>query len=154
MKPKFFSSRKRAASAESLVRTAPPSKVWKSFVPIFVEDVFGLSRDELWVHLWDRGVQTRRYFYPGAHLCEPYCSEMPWFKDLLPVTRLARETILCLPCYYDLSDLQAARVCGAIAEARKNAHTIKAWYKKLLRATPAPKHLVPLVQALRRGNSP
>ena len=123
------------------------------YLPIFVEEGFGLDRDELWAHLWDRGVQTRRYFYPGAHLCEPYRSEMPWFKDLLPVTRRVSETILCLPCYYDLTDLQAARVCGAISEAGKNAAAIKAWYKKLLGATAAPPHLAALVQALRRENA-
>ncbi|HAM34317.1 MAG TPA: dTDP-4-dehydro-6-deoxyglucose aminotransferase [Elusimicrobia bacterium] len=121
------------------------------YLPVFVQRDFGISRDQLWARLWSRGVQTRRYFYPGAHLCEPYRSDMPWFKDLLPVARQVTETILCLPCYYDLSDQEVARVCQAVAEAGQDGARIKKWYKSLLRSSFGAPGMAPLVQALRRG---
>ena len=124
------------------------------YLPLFIEENFGVGRDQLWAHLWNEGIQTRRYFYPGAHLCEPYRSEMPWFKDLLPVTRRVTQTILCLPCYYDLADRDIARICHAIARARQDGAGIQRWYRGLLKSpAPAP-HMTPLVQALRRESLP
>lgn len=145
--------RRRLSAIRGLKLFEPSAEVRgnNQYLPIFVQDDFGLSRDELWVHLWDRGIQTRRYFYPGTHLCEPYRSEMPWFRDLLPETRQAAGTILCLPCYYDLTDRQASRVCEVIEESGKNAPVIKARHNKLLLSSKPSRPLAPLVEALRRG---
>jgi dTDP-4-amino-4,6-dideoxygalactose transaminase len=124
------------------------------YLPVFIESDFGLGRDQLWAWLWDQGIQTRRYFYPGAHLCEPYRSDMPWFKDMLPVTRKATEAVLCLPCYYDLTDRQIARICGAIAGARRDTAAVQRWYRGFLKsASPAP-HMALLAKALRREQAP
>lgn len=60
----------------------------------------GITRDDVWGYLWSQGIQTRRYFYPIISSFEPYSK----YSGKTPVAKNASEEILCLPCYFDLSD--------------------------------------------------
>jgi dTDP-4-amino-4,6-dideoxygalactose transaminase len=122
------------------------------YLAVFIEpEAFGLSRDQLWAYLWDNGIQTRRYFYPGLYRCEPYRSENAWDDASFPVTSRVTETVLCLPCYFDLSDENVKTVCQCIREACHRSGRIRGWYKRLLESTDAPKHMQPVVSSLKRS---
>jgi len=69
-----------------------------------------LSRDEVWAFLWSQGIQTRRYFYPLISKFAPYKR----FSSHTPIAQRAAEEILCLPCYYDLSDEMISKVIATI----------------------------------------
>ncbi len=61
------------------------------------ETIAGVSRDQMMDILWAENVLTRRYFYPGCHLMEPYRSYFPHAGLLLPVTNDLSQRILAMP---------------------------------------------------------
>jgi len=75
-----------------------------SYFPIFVnENKFGISRDELYFKLREKGIYGRRYFYP-------LISEFPAYRGLtsadpekLPVAESAAKQVICLPIYPELT---------------------------------------------------
>jgi dTDP-4-amino-4,6-dideoxygalactose transaminase len=74
-----------------------------SYFPIFVEDSYPLTRDELYETLKRRGFNARRYFYP-------LITDFPMYKNLaknrntaFPVATGSSRKVLCLPIYPDLA---------------------------------------------------
>lgn len=74
------------------------------YFPIFIEDGFPITRDELYQRLRECGVYARRYFYP-------LISEFPVYRGLpsaaqahLPVATEVSHRVLCLPIYQDLDE--------------------------------------------------
>lgn len=74
-----------------------------SYFPILVGPDYSLSRDGLYQELKEKGILSRRYFYP-------LITDMPMYRGIpsadpigLPNARLASSQILCLPIYPDLS---------------------------------------------------
>lgn len=70
-----------------------------SYFPIFVEDGYPLTRDQLYETLKARGVNGRRYFYP-------LITEFPMYRELqdsisgdLAFSKNAAEKVICLPIY-------------------------------------------------------
>src|SRR5436305_4502463 len=61
------------------------------------EAVAGINRDILDDILWAENVLTRRYFYPGCHRMEPYCSADPQAHLRLAQTERLAKMVLCLP---------------------------------------------------------
>lgn len=105
------------------------------YVVTFIDSAdFGLSRDQLWAYLWSKGVETRRYFYPGVHMCEPYRSHTPWFKSLLGVTNKTCSRVLCLPSYFDITDEDMESVSSLIREASDKRDEISRWYAEFSRS--------------------
>ncbi|MBQ9494586.1 MAG: DegT/DnrJ/EryC1/StrS family aminotransferase [Treponema sp.] len=88
-----------------------------SYFPIFItESEYGISRDALYEKLKERGIVTRRYFYP-------LISNFPIYKDIesaspqnLPVANKLASDVLCLPIYADLADEGVERVIGVVKE--------------------------------------
>ncbi|HAF44193.1 MAG TPA: hypothetical protein DCK83_04420 [Gallionellaceae bacterium] len=75
-----------------------------AYFPIFIEDDFPISRDELYRRMRECGVYARRYFYP-------LISEFPVYRGLsssvpgnLPVATDISQRVLCLPMYPDLDE--------------------------------------------------
>ncbi len=73
-----------------------------AYFPIFIEDDFPISRDELYLRMRECGVHVRRYFYP-------LISEFPVYRGLhssalsnLPVAADISHRVVCLPMYPDL----------------------------------------------------
>lgn len=60
------------------------------------ENRFGLGRDALTLALRAEGILARRYFHPGVHRMEPYCSESQP-RVALPNTEALARRVLLLP---------------------------------------------------------
>lgn len=98
----------------------PPASVTYNYayMPILInENQFGLTRDELYDRLRDRGIGTRKYFYPLTSEFDCYdfdCHDTPIALDI-------SRRILALPLYADL-DLDAVDfICSSIEEISEEA---------------------------------
>ncbi len=87
-----------------------------SYFPIFVEDDYPDSRDELYHRLKRHGVNGRRYFYP-------LITDFPMYRGLrsadpanLPVANRIAAQVLCLPLYPDLQEDVVQHICHLIAD--------------------------------------
>ena len=74
-----------------------------SYFPIFIDDEYPVSRDELYFKLRDNKIFARRYFYP-------LISDFPTYRGLssaqaenLPVANRVSNEIICLPIYAELA---------------------------------------------------
>lgn len=88
-----------------------------SYFPVLIGPEYPQTRDGLYKLLRDRGIFSRRYFYP-------LISEMPMYRGLpsalaanLPVATRIAQQVLCLPIHADLTDAEQARVIELIAGA-------------------------------------
>ena len=61
------------------------------------EQITNISRDNVIRALHAENVLARRYFYPGCHKLEPYCSEQESALQLLPHTEQVAQRVICLP---------------------------------------------------------
>jgi len=74
-----------------------------SYFPIIIDkEKFGISRDQLYSKLKEKGIFSRRYFYPLISNFSPYSSMKSSKLDNLPVANEIANSILCLPIYSDL----------------------------------------------------
>jgi dTDP-4-amino-4,6-dideoxygalactose transaminase len=88
-----------------------------AYMPILLKEAAACSRDALYEHLKNRGIFTRRYFFP-------LISEFPMYRQLssssserLPqAIRMSRQ-VICLPMASDLSQVDQERVIHAVREA-------------------------------------
>lgn len=87
-----------------------------AYFPIFVEPSYGISRDELYAKLKEKGIMGRRYFYPLITEFSPYKSYESAKKDNLPVANRIASEVICLPIYKGLSDEDVERVIAIIAD--------------------------------------
>ena len=85
-----------------------------SYFPILVGSDYPLSRDKLYERLKDRGIFSRRYFYP-------LITEFPMYKELpsaakgnLPQAGEVTKKVLCLPIYSTLSKDDVELIIGII----------------------------------------
>jgi dTDP-4-amino-4,6-dideoxygalactose transaminase len=74
----------------------------------------GVSRDELQQILWAENVLARRYFYPGCHRMEPYCSHHPHAGLLLPETERLVRLVLSLPNGTAIDQDEISKICQII----------------------------------------
>jgi dTDP-4-amino-4,6-dideoxygalactose transaminase len=87
------------------------------YFPILVDDsLFPRTRDEVYSHLKENKIYSRRYFYP-------LISQFPSYKGLpsagsenLPVAEEISRQILCLPIYADLPLSDVKRITDLILE--------------------------------------
>ena len=88
-----------------------------SYFPIFVDaEDYGLTRDELYFKMKEKGILGRRYFYPLISTFSTYCGLPSAAPENLPVaTRIANE-VICLPMHHGLSDEDVQRIISIINE--------------------------------------
>ena len=88
-----------------------------SYFPIFIEEEqFGMTRDELYFKMKERGILGRRYFYPLISSFHTYNGLVSSSPTNLPIaTRIAKE-VICLPMYHDLSIEEIDRVIRLITQ--------------------------------------
>ncbi len=86
-----------------------------AYFPIFFDDSFPISRDELFKKMKDAGIHPRRYFHP-------LISEFPMYRGLpsaqraiLPVATKAAQQVICLPIYPQLDLSVVDEIVGLIA---------------------------------------
>jgi dTDP-4-amino-4,6-dideoxygalactose transaminase len=96
------------------------------YIVVEVDDlVTGISRDMLDEILWAENVLTRRYFYPGCHLMEPYRTEEPEAHQCLPQTEKLVKTVLCLPTGSAISSAEITAICALIEFIVRHAEAVK-----------------------------
>ncbi len=89
------------------------------YFPIFVEDDFPLTRDQLYQRLRDDNIFARRYFYP-------LISEFPVYRGLhssaadnLPVAVDISHRVLCLPIYSELDEKTQDEIVKCVLSASR-----------------------------------
>ena len=90
------------------------------YFPIFVDaKEYGMTRDELYFKLQERGIFGRRYFYPLISTFSPYRNLPSATPENLPVaTRIANE-VICLPMHHALSEDDIERVVSVVKNPKK-----------------------------------
>ncbi len=78
-----------------------------------------VSRDDLYIQLKIRGVQTKRYFYPALHNQTLYCELDPGCRDRLRITEMISSRCLALPMYSHMSLDDADIICDIICKCFK-----------------------------------
>ncbi len=96
---------------------APSGVEWNyAYMPIFIESEHGVTRDELYDHLKEQQIYSRRYFYP-------LISQFPMYKGLpsaqpgqLPFAEDISSSVLCLPIYPTLTFDEVDRLITTISQ--------------------------------------
>ena len=86
-----------------------------SYFPIFINaEEYGMTRDELYFKMKEKGVLGRRYFYPLISTFSTYRGLPSATPENLPVaTKIANE-VICLPMHHALTDEDIERVLNCI----------------------------------------
>lgn len=88
-----------------------------SYFPIFIDaEDYGMTRDELYFKMKEKGILGRRYFYPLISTFSTYCGLPSAAPENLPVaTRIANE-VICLPMHHDLNNEDLVRILELIVK--------------------------------------
>ena len=86
-----------------------------SYFPIFVNsEIYGDSRDSLYLRMKEQGVLSRRYFYPLISNFPTYDGLPTANKENLPLGNKVADEVLCLPMHHLLSEEDINRVINLI----------------------------------------
>lgn len=86
------------------------------YFPIFIEEIFGLTRDELYTKFKEKNIFTRRYFYPLISNFSTYRGLPSANPKNLPNAYEMAQKVLCLPIYANLEPLIANKIADIILE--------------------------------------
>jgi dTDP-4-amino-4,6-dideoxygalactose transaminase len=89
------------------------------------ETTMGINRNQLDDIFWAENVLTRRYFYPGCHRMEPYCSNDPKADVRLPQTERLARRVLCLPTGSTISSGEITAICELIEFVAQHAEAVR-----------------------------
>lgn len=98
----------------SFLRAAPDVQQNYSYFPIFIDAEYPISRDALYARLREKGVYSRRYFYPLISTMPMYGKFPSSDPANLPVATRIAEQVLCLPIHPNLSNMDLERVIDAV----------------------------------------
>lgn len=88
-----------------------------SYFPILIDTCFPLTRDQVYEKLKEKGIFTRRYFYPLISQFPMYAQLASAQSDNLPIASEVANRILCLPIYSDLTAEEQGVVINALLTA-------------------------------------
>ena len=87
-----------------------------AYFPIFIDDEFPVSRDELYFKLQENNIYGRRYFYP-------LITKFPVYRGLdssdpanLPIAERVANQVICLPIYPELDFDSIDKIIGIIQD--------------------------------------
>ncbi len=86
------------------------------------DNKLGITRDKLIEILTAENIIARRYFYPGCHKMEPYCSYFPHNKNLLPETDKLSLKIMSLPTGTAVNSNDISKICQIINLVAVNSY--------------------------------
>ena len=87
-----------------------------SYFPIFVDAAtYGRTRDELYFHLKEHGILSRRYFYPLIPDFEAYRASLSARAAHIPTARTLADSVICLPLYDALTEVETEKVLKCIS---------------------------------------
>lgn len=75
-----------------------------------------ITRDELYLELKQRGIQTKRYFYPALHNQTLYKNLDPGCNSRLPIAEKVSSNSLALPMHSHMSIDTVDEICNQIIE--------------------------------------
>ena len=82
-----------------------------SYFPIFIDaEIFGMTRDELYLKMKEQNVLSRRYFYPLISNFPTYRGLPSSKKENLPIGNKMADDVLCLPMHHALTDNDIERI--------------------------------------------
>lgn len=88
-----------------------------SYFPIFVDaKKYGMTRDELYFKMRDKGILGRRYFYPLISEFSTYRGLDSACPDNLPVATKMANDVICLPMHHTLTNDATNRVIELIVK--------------------------------------
>lgn len=95
-----------------------------NYMVIFVDEPrAGLSRNEVHLRLLEKGVETKKYFFPPVHLQKAYQGYRSGHRRNLSITEKAARNGLALPLYSHMKESDVRSVCKTIlAEIRGPVH--------------------------------
>lgn len=103
----------------NLLKSTSEHKSNFSYFPIFVEQEFPLSRDDLYELLQAYGINGRRYFYPLISDFPMYRGTSSSAPENLAKAKHISSSVICLPLYSDLSLETADRIIDIIEMASR-----------------------------------
>lgn len=90
-----------------------------SYFPIFINaEEYGMTRDELYFRMKERGILGRRYFYPLISEFSTYRGLESARQENLPVSHQIANSVICLPMYHDLSGEEIDRIVTTILDKK------------------------------------
>jgi len=108
----------RSMPGVSVIRYEPKEKNNYQYVVIEVDpDVCPRNRDEIVEALHAENVIARKYFWPGCHRMEPYCTTQPNDWKRLPETERVSAQVIVLPTGQTVSEDTVTQVCKIIKNA-------------------------------------
>ena len=88
-----------------------------NYMVILVEEEgAGISRDGLYRALKQKGIETKRYYFPPVHLQQAYRNHRHAYAGQLPVTEKTANEALALPLFSHMEDSTVRQVCRIIRE--------------------------------------
>jgi dTDP-4-amino-4,6-dideoxygalactose transaminase len=100
------------------------------YIVIEIEESAGVSRDQLHAIFHAEGILVRKYFYPGCHQMEPYCSLYPNAEYRLPRTEHACANMLSLPTGTAIGAKQIHCICTLLRFVVQNSAEIQVRLRK------------------------
>jgi len=82
------------------------------YFPIYVDDKYVVSRDELYATLAEQNIYTRKYFFPLTS--DQACFKNKYRNERLDIARRLAERVLVLPVYDELDSQKATEICSLI----------------------------------------
>ena len=86
-----------------------------AYFPIFIDkEIYGMSRDDLFMRLSEKGVKARKYFYPLVSDLD--CYKNDYDSADTPIALKAGASVLTIPMFADLSPEEAVRIAEIIGQ--------------------------------------
>lgn len=112
-----YSEALQAVPGLNLLRV-PDDLMWNhAYCPVFVDNTYPLSRDELYQRLKIKGIHARRYFYPLVSSFPMYRSLPSADPNRLPNASRLAEQVICLPLFPDLSEEAQTEIISTLRDA-------------------------------------
>lgn len=96
-----------------------------AYFPIFINNDYGIKRDELYSMLKGEGIYTRRYFYPLISTFPMYRSFASSESENLKIATNKSEQILCLPIYPGLEEKSLDAIVNFIYKFSRPVQELK-----------------------------
>ena len=110
-----------------LVQYDPKKRNNYQYIVIEVDETAaGISRNQLVGILHAEHIRARRYFYPGCHQMEPYCSYFPNASLVLPETEKLTLKVMQLPTGTAVGTNEIRQICDLIRFTITNSPEIQA----------------------------
>ena len=86
-----------------------------SYFPIFInENIYGMTRDELYIKMKEHNIWGRRYFYPLISTFSTYRGLESAKPENLPIATEMANRVICLPMHHALTKNDIERILKLI----------------------------------------